>query len=43
MTYDLQELYKIKNCDKCYEIWQDMKRIKDSRDIITRVQDILDK
>lgn len=43
MTYDLQELYKIKNCDKCYEIWKDTKRIKDSRDIITRVQDILDK
>ena len=41
MTYDLQELYKIKNCDKCYEIWKDTKRIKDSRDIITRVQDIL--
>lgn len=42
MTYDLKELYKIKNCDKCYEIWKDTKRIKDSRDIITRVQDILD-
>mgnify|MGYP002550566051 CR=1 FL=1 len=42
MTYDLQELYKIKNCDKCYEIWKDTKKIKDSRDIITRVQDILD-
>lgn len=42
MTYDLQELYKIKNCDKCYEIWKDTKRIKDSRDISTRVQDILD-
>ena len=38
MTYDLQELYKIKN----YEIWKDTKKIKDSRDIITRVQDILD-
>lgn len=41
MTYELKELYNIKNCDKCYNIWKDTKKIKDSRDIITRVKDIL--
>lgn len=41
MTYDLKELYNIKNCNKCYNIWKDTKKIKDSRDIITRVEDIL--
>ena len=41
MTYDIKELYNIKKCDKCYEIWEDVKKIKDSRNIIDRVNDIL--
>lgn len=43
MTYDIRELYNIKNCDKCYKIWKDVKRIRDSRDIVERVNDILGK
>lgn len=41
MTYDINELYKIKNCDKCYSIWQGVINIKDSRNIVQRVKDIL--
>ena len=41
MTYDINELYEIENCDRCYKIWQDTKEIKDSRSIIERVFDIL--
>ena len=40
MTYDIKELYNIDNCDKCYELWQSSKNIKDSRSIIDRVYDI---
>lgn len=40
MTYDIKELYKIDNCDKCYALWEDSKKIKDSRDIIERIYDI---
>lgn len=43
MTYDIRGLYNIKNCDKCYKIWEDVKRIRDSRTIIERVNDILGK
>ena len=43
MTYDIRELYIIKNCHKCYKIWQDVKRIRDSRNIVERVNDILGK
>lgn len=43
MTYDIRELYNIKNCDKCYKIWKDVKRIRDSRNIVERVNDILGK
>lgn len=43
MTYDIRELYNIKNCDKCYKIWKDVKKIRDSRTIIERVYDILGK
>lgn len=41
MTYDINELYNIKECDKCYKIWEDVKKIRDSRNIIKRVNDIL--
>jgi hypothetical protein len=41
MTYDLQTLYDIENCDKCYKIWEDVKKVKDSRSIFKRVKDIL--
>lgn len=40
MTYDIKELYDIDNCDKCYELWESSKNIKDSRSIINRVYDI---
>lgn len=43
MTYDINELYKIDNCDKCYKIWEDVKKIKDRRTITERVYDILGK
>lgn len=41
MTYDINALYEIENCDRCYKIWHDTKEIKDSRSIIERVFDIL--
>lgn len=41
MTYDINELYKIKECDKCYNIWKGVMNIKDSRNIVQRVKDIL--
>lgn len=41
MTYNINELYKVNNCDRCYNIWQDVKRIKDSRSIVNRVYDAL--
>ena len=41
MTYDIKSLFNIDNCDKCYKIWGEVKQIKDSRDIIQRVYDIL--
>ena len=41
MTYDINSLYEIEKCDKCYTLWEEVKKIKDSRDIVTRVYDIL--
>lgn len=41
MTYDIKELYNIENCDNCYEVWNDVKGIRDSRTIVERVNDIL--
>ncbi len=43
MTYDVKELDNVKDCQHCYNLWQDTKRIRDSRDIIRRIQDILRK
>ena len=42
MSYDLKDLYNINNCNNCYKIWEDAKKVKDSRSIINRVKDILD-
>lgn len=41
MTYDINELYKVKNCDVCYNVWEDIINIKDSRNIVERVKNIL--
>lgn len=41
MTYDIQELFNIQDCTKCYKIWKEVKKITDSRNIIERVNDIL--
>lgn len=41
MTYDVKDLDKVKSCPNCYKLWQDTKKIKDSRSIITRIHDIL--
>ena len=43
MTYSIKDLYDINNCDKCYKIWEDAKKIKDSREICNRVFDILER
>lgn len=43
MTYDIKDLYKIDNCDNCYQLWLDVKNIKDSRNIFQRVIDTLGK
>ena len=42
MTDDIKELYKVKNCTKCYKLWEDVKKIKDSRNIINRIKDVLE-
>ena len=41
MTYNIKELYKKENCENCYNIWKDVVKIKDSRNIVERVFDIL--
>lgn len=41
MTYDVNELYKVKECEHCYKLWQDTKNIKDSRSFEQRILDIL--
>ncbi len=41
MTYDVADLDMVKPCKHCYSLWQDAKKIKDSRNIIQRIQDIL--
>lgn len=40
MTYDIKTLFEIEECDICYDLWKEVKNIKDSRDLITRVYDI---
>lgn len=41
MTYDVKDLDRVRPCDHCYKLWLDTKKVKDSRDIITRICDIL--
>lgn len=41
MSYDVKELDKVKPCPHCYSLWEDTKRICDSRSIIKRINDIL--
>lgn len=40
-TYDIQDLYNIEKCETCYQIWQDVCKIKDNRKISQRIFDIL--
>lgn len=41
MTYDVKDLDKVKPCPHCYKLWEDTKKICDSRSIIRRINDIL--
>jgi len=41
MTYDVNDLCKIKKCDNCYNLWMATCKIKDSRKIHQRIFDIL--
>ena len=43
MTYDVSDLDKVKPCPHCYSLWQDTKKIRDSRSIFDRVKDVLGK
>ena len=42
MTYDVKDLDSVEHCPHCYSLWQETKNIKDSRDIVTRIHDILE-
>lgn len=41
MTYNIEELDNVPHCKKCYEIWKQCLKIKDSRSIKKRIFDIL--
>lgn len=41
MTYDVKDLDKVKPCPHCYSLWEDTKKICDSRSIMKRINDIL--
>lgn len=41
MTYDVNDLDAVKQCDHCYKLWLDTKKIRDSRSIYERIKDIL--
>lgn len=41
MTYDVNDLDAVKQCDHCYKLWLDTKKIGDSRSIYERIKDIL--
>ncbi len=43
MTYDVKDLDDVKPCPHCYNLWLETKKINDSRDIISRIEDILGK
>ncbi len=41
MTYDVKDLDKVNPCLHCYGLWEATKKVKDSRTIIQRIEDIL--
>ena len=41
MTYDVKELESVKACSYCYTLWEATKKVKDSRDITQRIEDLL--
>lgn len=41
MSYDVKDLDKVKPCPHCYSLWEDTKKICDSRSIVKRIEDIL--
>ena len=41
MTYDVKDLDVVKPCKHCYKLWQDTKKVKDSRSIYKRIDDVL--
>lgn len=41
ITYDVEDLFKIHQCEICYKDWEDVCRIKDCRSISQRIFDIL--
>lgn len=43
MTYDVADLDKVEPCPHCYKLWEETKKIGDSRDIFTRIHNILGK
>lgn len=40
MTYDVNELDKVKPCECCYSLWEETKKICDSRSIVERINDV---
>lgn len=43
MTYDINDLYAVEKCNVCYKLWNDVKKINDSRNILDRIYDIFGK
>ena len=39
-TYDIKYLKEIEKCPRCYPLWEDIMKIKDSRSIKQRIKDI---
>lgn len=41
MTYDVKDLDKVERCPHCYTLWEETKKVADSRTIIQRIEDVL--
>lgn len=41
MTYDVKDLDEVKSCPYCYGLWEETKKVEDSRTIIERIEDII--
>ena len=41
MTYDTKFLDSVQHCSHCYKLWEETKKIRDSRTIFERIEDIL--